>query len=115
MKKVLLVLAVVFFSKVSHSQVFVGDVNINDLDVKYVQIIGYNTSLFGKKMEVVVDYGQKKLREIKDEKGKTIKFNSMTHALNFMSENGWKYLNYMEVVSGRKVKALYLLERKAKK
>lgn len=116
MKKLLLVLAVALFSKVSYSQVFVEDVNINDLDIKYIQLVGYNTSMFGKKMEVMVDYGQKakfmKADGIKDSNGEKIKFNSMIHALNFMKSNGWEFVNYTEAQVGRKVRFLYLLKKK---
>lgn len=115
MKKLLLVFAIAFCSKVS-SQVYVEDVNINDLDIKYVQLVGYNTSMFGQKMEVMVDYGQKakflKADGIKDASGNKMKFNSMIDALNFMNKNGWKFINYTEAQVGRKIRFLYLLEKK---
>jgi len=116
MKKIVLVIMFAFFAQFSFSQVFVGEQNINDLDIKYIQLVGINTSLFGVKMKVYVDYGQKvkflKADKIRDAKGKIMKFNTMTHALNFMYKNGWRYVNYTENVIASKLRYVYLLEKK---
>ncbi len=118
MKKAVLIIAISFFTHLSFSQVFVQDVNINELDIEYVQLVGVNTSMFGVKIKVYVDYGQEaklmKADAIKDATGKTIKFNSMIHALNFMNENGWKYTNYTETIVSSKLRYVYLLENKDK-
>jgi len=115
MKKLFLLCIVVFVTQLSYSQVFVEEQNINDLDIKYVQLIGVNTSMFGVKIKVFVDYGQKakmmKADGIKDAKGETMKFNSMIDALNFMYKNGWKYINYTEAVFSGKIRYVYLLEK----
>jgi len=116
MKKVLVILVMCFVVQFSYSQVFVEDVNINELDIKYVQLVGVNTSMFGVKFKVFVDYGQKakmmKADGIKDSKGETLKFNTMIDALNFMHSNGWKYINYTEAVFSGKIRYVYLLEKK---
>jgi hypothetical protein len=115
MKKLLLVLTIMFFTQLSFSQVFVEEQNINELDIKYIQLVGVNTSMFGVKIKVFVDYGQKakfmKADGIKNSKGETKKFNSMMDALNFMNKNGWKFVNYTETIVGSKLRYLYLLEK----
>jgi hypothetical protein len=116
MKKLLFLVTIGLFTQISFSQVFVSDQNINDLDITYVQLVGVNTSMFGVKIKVFVDYGQKaklmKADGIKDSEGKVKKFNSMMDALNFMDKNGWKYINYTEAIISGKLRYVYLLKRK---
>lgn len=118
MKKIAIVALFMFLTQYTFSQVFVEDVNINELDIEYVQLVGVNTSMFGVKIKVFVDYGQEaklmKADAIRDASGKTMKFNSMIHALNFMNENGWKYTNYTETIVSSKLRYVYLLENKEK-
>lgn len=117
MKKLLVAITIALFSTISYSQVYVEGTNINDLeDVNYIQLVGINTSMFGVKIQVFVDYGQKakmmKSDQIKDAKGRKKKFNSMIGALNFMEKNGWKFVNYTEAMVGRKLRYVYLMEKK---
>ncbi len=116
MRKIVLFLAIVFSTQFVFSQVFVDDQNINELDIKYVQLIGVNTSMFGVKIKVFVDYGQKakfmKADGIKDATGTVIKFNSMIAALNFMNNNGWSFVNYTEAMFSGKLRYVYLLEKR---
>jgi hypothetical protein len=60
----------------------------------YCEIISYYTSFFSNKLTVEIDFGQqsnffKTDREIVDDNGEAIKFNSIIDALNFMAERGW--------------------------
>ena len=116
MRKIVLFLTIAFFTQTIFSQVFVEDQNINELDIKYVQLIGVNTSMFGVKIKVFVDYGQSakfmKADGIKDVTGKVVKFNSMIHALNFMNQNGWSFVNYTEAIFSGKLRYVYLLGKK---
>ena len=67
----------------------------------YCEIIAKETGLLKKKITVEVDFGGKKsfFRELvgdplKDkETGKTICFNSIIDALNYMSSEGWLFVN----------------------
>lgn len=112
----LFICLLVFLSTSVFSQVLVNDVNINELDdVKYVQLLATQKGL---SMNVVisVDYGQPrklfKSQMIKGPDGKTKTFNSVIDALNFMSANGWEYVNsYAITVAGSNVYH-YLLKRK---
>ena len=101
MKKFIVISLFFLFSySVTYSQVNVNGVNINELDIKYCSIVGYNTFLFGKKIIVSIDYGQKyqfwKSQEISDSNNKPVIFNSVIDALNFMEKNGWQYINTAE-------------------
>jgi hypothetical protein len=117
MKKIVLFSAILLSTiTVSFGQVTVENVNINDLDIKYCQLIGYNKSLFGKNIIVTVDYGQKfkpfKSQLIKGPDDKAIEFYSMIDALNFMEENGWEYVNNYAVSTGNSSVYHYLLKKK---
>jgi len=115
MKKILIVFVLALFTQAMSAQVFVEDQNLNDLDIKYVQLIGVNTSMFGVKIKIYVDYGQPskllKSESIKNAEGKAMKFNSMIDALNFMHQNGWSYIDYSEANFNGKIRYTYLLQR----
>lgn len=115
MKKTLFI-AIIFLTQLSFSQVHVGEQNINELDIKYIQLVGKNTALLDTKFKVFVDYGQEgkymKSGVIKNSKGEIQKFNSMMDALNYMNKNGWIYSNSNEVLVGRFTYSYYLLEKK---
>jgi len=76
----------------------VNDIPIEDIDVKYIQIVGTGRAL-SDKVNVKIDFGQdtkffgsSKSLKILDKEGKKIKFNSMIDALNFMSKNGYEFV-----------------------
>lgn len=100
----------------SQAQIFVEEVDINALDLSYVQIVGFNKALFQQKVIVTVDYGQKtKIFEsqlIKDASGQQKIFNSMIDALNFMEANGWEYVNNTEYSVGNARVSHFLLKRR---
>ena len=64
---------------VSSAQVIVEGTDINELDINYCELIGYNKSVFGLKIIITVDYGQKfspfKSQLIKGSDDKPIVFN----------------------------------------
>lgn len=114
MKKAVLTIVFSLIVQFSFSQVIVGETDVNKLDINYVQLIGVNTSIFGKKIKVYIDYGQPAkffADPIKNSEGKAMKFNSMVHALNFMRKNNWKYKNYTEAMFNGKIRYVYLLEK----
>ena len=96
MKKLLFVLALAFIGQQVFSQT-VNDVPIKDIDVAYVQIVGYS-KLMSTKLNISIDFGQATniwtkgaKTVVKDENGKMMKFNSMIYALNFMNDNGYEF------------------------
>lgn len=61
----------------------------------YCEIIGFDR-VFSNKMTVQIDFGQfsnywSTDRDLLDENGKTIVFNSMLDAVNYLAERGWVF------------------------
>lgn len=116
MKK--LIFAVMLTTTISFAfgQVSVEGVDINELGIRYCELKGYNKSLIGQKIIVVVDYGQEfkafQSQVIKGADGKPTVFHTMIDALNFMEDNGWEYVNSYAVTVGNSNVYHYLLRRK---
>jgi hypothetical protein len=117
MKQVILVFAVLF-SLQSFAQVSVNGVNINELEhVKYVELVAVGR-LLSNKVTISVDYGQARTvfrrQTIRNKDGKSISFNSIIDALNFMENNGWTYVNNYAITAEGNNESHYLLKRKEK-
>ena len=119
MKKIILLCLLVLTSIILNAQT-VNDIPIKDIDVDYVLIVG-TAKFLSSKILVEIDFGQKtvffsnKETIIKDEQGKALEFNSMIDALNFMSKNGFEFVNsYVVTVSNQNVYH-YLLKNKKNK
>ena len=83
------------FSQVSKDNIKVDTISITKKFV-YCEIIGTG-SLFSTKVKIDIDYGQEvsfwnQDRRLKDENGKSVKFNSMVDALNYMGTLGWEFV-----------------------
>jgi len=71
----------------------------------YCMIVGTKVP-FKKKVTVQVDFGQgingwkPKESVLKDNKGKPIKFESMIDALNYMSGQGWRFVDAYAITAG---------------
>ena len=96
----------------------VNDIPLKDIDVNYVEIVG-TSRVLSSKLTVEIDFGQEnklfssdKDTRIKDANGKNMIFNSMIDALNFMTTNGYEFVQaYTVTVSNQNVYH-YLLKRK---
>ena len=107
----------VCFTLVARSQT-VNDIPLKDIDVNYVEIVG-TSRVLSSKLTVEIDFGQEnklfssdKDTRIKDANGKNMIFNSMIDALNFMTTNGYEFVQaYAVIVSNQNVYH-YLLRRK---
>ncbi|MFD2523328.1 hypothetical protein [Emticicia soli] len=95
----------------------VNNIPLKDINVEYIQIVG-TTKAFSSKVMIDIDFGQRnKLfnfndTSLKDESGKLIELNSMIDALNFMSKNGYEFVQaYAFNVGGQNVYH-YLMKRK---
>ena len=116
MRKITLLLLIVAASiNYSFSQT-VNDVPIKDIDVEYIQIVG--TSRFmSNKVSIKIDFGQEnsfwseKDTKIKDETGKNVIFNSMIDALNFMSKNGYEFVQAYAITVGNQNVYHYLMKK----
>jgi len=75
--------------------VLVNEVDINKEDIQFCELRVTAKLLSPTKVKVYVDFGQKwsmKRQNIMTEDKKVIAFNSSVAALNFMSKNGWDYV-----------------------
>ncbi len=119
MKKIIFYISLgVCLFKTAHSQT-VNDMPIKDIDVNYVQIVG-TSRVLSSKLTIEIDFGQEnklfssnKDTRIKDVNGRNMIFNSMMDALNFMTKNGYEFVQaYGLTVSNQNV--YYYLLKKAK-
>ncbi|HLV91595.1 MAG TPA: hypothetical protein VKX34_00620 [Aequorivita sp.] len=86
----------------------VNDIPLSEIDVEYVQIVG-TSKLFKNEVTIQIDFGQRNKMfsdntRVKDEEGKPLSFNSMIDALNFMSQNGYDFVEaYALTISNQNV------------
>jgi hypothetical protein len=96
MKKSLLIFALIAFVLFTKGQT-VNDVPLKDINTEYIQIVG-TSKLLSTKLTIEIDFGQENKifngndTQLKDIDGKRIVFNSMIDALNFMSANGYEFV-----------------------
>ena len=116
MRKIIILFALIITGFSGYTQVIVDDINVNDLDIQYVELRARQKFL-STKVIVNVDYGQKfRLfveQSIRSKDGKKLPFNSVIHALNFMDQNGWEYVSNI-IYADKDGNTLYhyLLQRK---
>ena len=94
MKKVLLVAVMAVFMVCANAQS--NDSIQFQSKFLYCQIVGTG-NLFGTKVKIDIDYGQevsfwKQDRRLRGDDGKSVKFNSMVDALNYMGTEGWEFV-----------------------
>ena len=81
----------------THNALFVDNVNINNIDVKFCELVHLDVGFTGGNAYIYIDYGQfiEKPQEvtIRNNRGRAVYFNSIVGALNFMEKNGWEYIN----------------------
>ncbi len=88
------------------AQVFVNNVNINEQDIVYCQLMGYNGNSFNP-TRIWIDYGQPNFMTGLFRNSPTItgpdrkkrNFNTIVDALNFMTGYGWDLVS-MHIAPG---------------
>ena len=113
MKKLVLAGMLMMFGFAGNTQVVVNEVNINEMDLKYVELVG-RAKLNPTKIKVIVDYGQPfsfKSQAIRGAAGSKAAFNSMIDALNFMEANGWEFVSNYVINSGTEITTRYILRK----
>ena len=113
MKKLVLVGILMMFAFVGNTQVVINDVNINEMDIKYVELVG-RSKLNPTKIKVIVDYGQPfsfKSQAIRGVQGNKAAFNSMIDALNFMEANGWEFVSNYVIKTDTEITTRYILRK----
>ena len=87
----------------------------NPANYEYCQIVGTTANLLGTKLNIAIDFGQeRKFGEdirLKGEDGKTIKFNSMIDALNYMGSLGWEFVQAYAITIGNNNIYHFLLKK----
>jgi len=112
----ILFFAAICFNSAANAQT-VNGIPLKDLDVEYVQIVGQSV-LFSSKLTVELDFGQEnkawgnKEFQVKDSNGKKIEFNSMIDALNFMTKQGFDFVQAYAMNTANQGIYHYLLRKK---
>ena len=115
--------SITLFSQVDTNLTTVNGITLEKLDVEYIEIVGTNMGFIEKKIQISIDFGQKiafsfsgKSVVLKDYLGKSIIFNSMIDALNFMNLHGYEFVTayIVTIGSGNMTQNVYhyLLKRK---
>ena len=113
-------ICVVFISLLSFSSKAqtVNDIPIKDIDVEYIQIVG-TSRMLSNKLTIEIDFGQEnkffssdKDTKVKDSSGKNMIFNSMIDALNFMTKNGYEFVQAYAINNNNQNVYHYLLRKK---
>ncbi len=95
----------------------VNDIPIKEIDVDYIQIVG-TSKLFSNKFTIEIDFGQEnkywsaKDTQVKDDNGKLVVFNSMIDALNFLSNNGYEFVDAYAITISNQNVYHYMLKKK---
>lgn len=117
MKLILLVIIFCIFTvNFTYSQTING-VSIKEIETEYIQIIGIQRFM-SKKITIELDFGQRdknftsKEFTIRDKSGNKVKFNSIIDALNFMSENGFEFVDSYALTDGKENVFSYLMKKK---
>lgn len=101
------------------AQVYVDGENINEKDIQYCMLYARNPTSISK-ADVWIDHGQRFVRsewrrmQIAGSDRKSIVFNSVIDALNFMVRNGWEMITSQNSYTkdGSEDLFMYLLRKK---
>lgn len=118
MKKVTLIALLTCASLLGFSQEKATELSKKEAKEEYCMILA-STKLLSTKVNIAVDFGQewsfwKDKRSLKDANGKKLEFDSVIDALNYMSSQGWEFVNaYSLTTSGQNV-LHYVMKRDLK-
>ena len=117
MKKIYLFLNLVFCFAIQglYAQT-VNNIPLKELNVEYIEIVGVQ-KLVENAITIEVDYGQRtngwgKNKRVKDEDGNKMEFNSMIDALNFLTKQGYEFVQAYAYARSQENVTRYLLRRK---
>jgi len=121
MKKVILILTIVISGLLAQAQdtiktLIVNGKDINKIENEYIDIVCYNTSIYGKSWAVNFDIGDPyvnwKGHTYKDENGNTIDFNSPMDAVNYLIKCGWKFISRTSNGQGNATYLYFMMYKK---
>jgi hypothetical protein len=118
MKKLIsLTFCLAFFGLANSFSQTINDIPIKEIDIEYIQIVGSGNFRVGK-VGVRIDFGNenkylstKEIR-IKDENGDLLEFNSMIDALNFLSKNGYEFIDSYTIPHDYNDTCYYILKKR---
>lgn len=116
-KKLIFTITLAFLALATVYSQTVNGKPIVEIDVEYVQIVG-TAKLFSQKVNIQIDFGQvdklfsAKDTQVKDENGRLTTFNSMIDALNFMSKNGYDFVDAYTITIQNQNVYHYLLKKR---
>lgn len=117
MKNLIISIVALLSFTFSYSQT-VNGFAINEIPSDYIEVVGTSKILKLHQVLIYIDYGQiSKVAEQKNgwvlgEDGKRMSFNGMMGAINFLSGNGWEYLDAYTVTSGNSNVYHYIMRKK---
>ena len=118
MKKIIILSVLLTVAMLSVNAQTINDIPIQDIDVEFVQIVGTAKMMNPNKVTIAVNFGQenkvfsgKDDGIIKDETGNKVVFFTMIDALNFMSTNGYDFVDAYTVTIGQSNVYHYLLKK----
>tara|TARA_B110000003_G_C16322112_1_gene407261 strand:+ start:110 stop:463 length:354 start_codon:yes stop_codon:yes gene_type:complete len=96
----------------------INGVSFSEIETPFIEIVG-TAKFLSSKITISIDFGQstklfgssKKQFSILDKDNKKVQFNSMIDALNFMTENGYKFEQAYVVTSGNSSTYHYLMSK----
>ena len=119
MKKTLLILCIVFSGILSQAQVYSVEknelVNLNELDITYVDVGAWMNLAQTKIKTFRIDYGQPMGLygdKLTNEKGEPLNLKSVAQMLNHFDKNGWELDKIFAVANNSTYMSHYIFKRK---
>lgn len=118
MKKVVLITLLACMSFLGFAQEKTEELSQSRAKEEYCMILA-TAKLLSTKVNIDVDYGQKmsfwkNTSAVKNEEGKRKDFNSVIDALNYMSSEGWEFVNAYSLTVGNSNVLHYVMKRDLK-
>ncbi|MBK8516029.1 MAG: hypothetical protein IPL55_06985 [Saprospiraceae bacterium] len=119
MKNVILVALLFTIHSLSgqeNTKFFVNIVPLDSIKTEYVEVIG-TSKLLSSKLNIELDFGQfnsiwkNSDTRLTNDQGKKVDLNSMIDALNFMSQNGYEYIDSYVLSNGNVISYHYILHK----
>jgi hypothetical protein len=104
------------FENSGKDAIYVNLIDINGLDIEFIQIVGIQKGMFSSDVKVSIDYGQHwkffgKQQLITDNIGHQMVFNSVIAALNYFTKHGWDFVSAYPMSSQQGAAYHYLLRK----
>lgn len=119
MKTTLTILTLFLLLSSTAKSQMVSSIPLSEIDAEYIKLsAGYRP---GKKIVVHLDFGQvdqvfnMKDRLITNADGDPLEFNSMMHALNYVSQQGYELFNIYSAGTDGDMAPFYIMKRKEQK